>query len=273
MPFVAALVVLVGMSVPRPAAPATPTFRLTILHTNDLHGRLLPFTYAEQGRGGAEREWVGGAARRATLLRRLRNRSEGFVLTMDAGDVFTRGALTNAYEGLADVAAMNAMGYEVAAVGNNEFKAKDAVDAEDAAGSQRALLRVVRASRFPWVCANLTDGHGRTIPGIRSYVILRRGPLRIGVLGLTAPRSAKYPQTRGWRISHRIQAAREWVPTMDGPIGSAWWITLLRMSARFPRFGSSQSAPTCVSRSSVTFALPAVRTTPQPHQDSRESPP
>jgi 5'-nucleotidase len=186
--------------------------RFTILHTNDMHGRLLPFTYAEDGRGGIERGGVGGAANRATVIRALRREIKAPTILVDAGDVFTRGALTNAYEGVTDIAAMNACGYDLAAVGNNEFKAKDAADQQDAAGSQAALLRVVRRSRFPWLCANLLDGRGRPPGGMRPYVVRRMAGLRVGFLGLTAPRSAAYPQTRGWTISDPIEAARVWAP-------------------------------------------------------------
>lgn len=196
----------------RASAPTGETVRLTILHTNDVHGRLLPFAYAEQGRGGALREDVGGAARRATLIRRLRAEIPGDELLLDAGDVFTRGALTNAYEGQADIAAMNVAGYDAGAIGNNEFKARDAVDAGDARGSQAALLRFVRASRFPWLCANLADGTGKPLPGIRPYVIKRINGLRVGIVSVTAPRSAGYPQTRGWRITDPFAAMKSVVP-------------------------------------------------------------
>jgi len=192
--------------------PSEAEVRFTILHTNDLHGKLLPFTYTERGRGAVERDTVGGAARRASVIRRLRRLAAGPSVLVDAGDVFTRGPLTNAYEGVADVAAMNAAGYDLAAIGNNEFKARDAGDADDWRGSQAALLRVVRRSRFPWICANLTDGRGAFVRGVRPYVVKRVAGLRVGFLGVTAPRSAGYPQTRGWSITDPIAAAKEWVP-------------------------------------------------------------
>src|ERR1043166_1459178 len=83
-------------------------FTLTILHTNDLHGHLFPFDYIEEGRSKTERPSVGGAARRATLIKQLRREIKNPVLLVDCGDTFTRGPLTNAYEGIADIEAMNA---------------------------------------------------------------------------------------------------------------------------------------------------------------------
>jgi 2',3'-cyclic-nucleotide 2'-phosphodiesterase (5'-nucleotidase family) len=77
---------------------------LTVLHTNDLHGHVVPFAYVEKGRAPEEQPSVGGAARRATLVRRIRRETGNPVVLVDAGDTFTRGPLTNAYEGIADVA-------------------------------------------------------------------------------------------------------------------------------------------------------------------------
>ena len=185
---------------------------LTILHTNDLHGHILPFAYTEIGRSPGERPSVGGAARRATLVRNLKKTLRNPVMLVDAGDTFTRGPLTNAYEGVADIEAMNAVGYDLAAIGNNEFKAKDAREAGDAAGAQAALLRVVKRARFPWLCANAHQGDGGLLEGVQPFVVREIGGARVGFLGLTAPRSANYPQTKGWMISDPVAAATAWIP-------------------------------------------------------------
>lgn len=185
---------------------------LTLLHDNDLHGHLLPFAYTEVGRSKDEQPSVGGAARRATLIRELRREIKNPTMLLDSGDTFTRGPLTNAYEGIADTEAMNAVGYELAALGNNEFKARNAVDQNDAAGAQAALLQVVKRSRFPWVCANAIDQRGAFLEGVQPYVVRDFHGVRVGFLGLTAPRSATYPQTKGWTISDPVTAARQWIP-------------------------------------------------------------
>jgi 2',3'-cyclic-nucleotide 2'-phosphodiesterase (5'-nucleotidase family) len=196
-----------------PVPPATmPEITLTILHDNDLHGHLFPFAYTEVGRGNVEKLGVGGAARRATLVGRLRASIRNPNILIDSGDTFTRGPLTTTYEGVPDIEAMNAVGYELAALGNNEFKARDGADAGDAAGAQAALLRVVKRSRFAWVCANARDQKGAMLEGVQPYVVRVFDGVRVGFLGLTAPRSASYPQTKGWTISDPIAAAKEWIP-------------------------------------------------------------
>ena len=186
--------------------------KLTILHTNDLHGHILPFAYTEVGRRLNELPSVGGAARRATLVRRIRASAGNPVIVIDSGDTFTRGPFTTTYRGLADVEAMNAVGYDLAAIGNNEFKARDASEANDAAGAQTALLSVVKHSRFTWLCANCTDQHGAILEGVQPFVVRQMGPVRVGFLGLTAPRVASYPQAKGWTIIDPVAAARTYIP-------------------------------------------------------------
>lgn len=185
---------------------------LTILHDNDLHGHLLPFAYTETGVSKVEQASVGGAARRATLVRQLRKEIHNPTILVDSGDTTTRGPLTTTYEGAADIAAMNAVGYQLGALGNNEFKLKDAADKNDAAGAQGALLQFVKRSNFPWLCANAVDGKGAFLEGVQPYVVKEFNGVRVGFLGLTAPRSASYPQTKGWTITDPIAAAQEWIP-------------------------------------------------------------
>ncbi len=191
---------------------ATMVQNLVILHDNDIHGHLREFCYVEVAKGPSEHCRIGGAARRASLIRRLRSRAHAPVLLIDSGDTSTRGPLTTEYEGQDEIAAMNAMHYDLAAIGNNEFKLKDAADATDAAGAQAALRKLVASSRFTWLAANVTGSDGGPLPGVRPFVVRRIGRLRIAFLGLTAPRSATYSQTKGLLVTDPVTAAIDWIP-------------------------------------------------------------
>jgi 5'-nucleotidase/UDP-sugar diphosphatase len=193
-----------------PALAATQS--LTILHDNDIHGHLRDFCYVEVAKGPNEHCNVGGAAGRATLIRALKMKAHAPVLVIDSGDTTTRGPLATEYEGVDEIEAMNAIGYDLAAVGNNEFKLKDAADAKDAAGAQASLARLIRLSRFPWLAANVTDAKGQPIGGVQPFVVRRIGTLRVAFLGLTAPRSASYPQTKGLTFTEPVEAAKVWIP-------------------------------------------------------------
>ncbi|RPJ73501.1 MAG: hypothetical protein EHM24_07845, partial [Acidobacteria bacterium] len=64
------------------SAAAAPAFgqqpALTILHSNDTHGHLLPFSYPDAAAAGGDAQGlpsirdIGGIARRATLVKRIR---------------------------------------------------------------------------------------------------------------------------------------------------------------------------------------------------------
>jgi 5'-nucleotidase len=200
------------MAVGLAGAATAATQSLTILHDNDIHGHLRSFCYVEVAKGPDEHCDVGGAARRATLVRRLRAEAKAPTLLVDTGDTTTRGPLATQYEGLDEFAAMNAIGYDLAAIGNNEFKLKDAEDIHDAAGAQAALKKLVAASRFPWICANAELAGGDPLPGVKPYIVRRIGKLRIAFLGLTTGRSAGYPQTKGLVITDPVAAAKIWIP-------------------------------------------------------------
>jgi 2',3'-cyclic-nucleotide 2'-phosphodiesterase (5'-nucleotidase family) len=193
-----------------PARAATQD--LVILHDNDIHGHLRDFCYVEVAKGPDEHCGTGGAARRATLIRALKAKANAPVLLVDSGDTTTRGPLATEYEGVDEIKAMNAIGYDLAALGNNEFKLKDAADIRDAAGAQAALAKLIRLSRFPWIGANVTDASGAFLAGVKPFVVLRFGPVRVAFLGLTAPRSQSYPQTKGLKFTDPVAAANIWVP-------------------------------------------------------------
>jgi 5'-nucleotidase/UDP-sugar diphosphatase len=203
-----AAAVLLGLAAPA----AAQTQSLVILHDNDLHGHLRSFCYAETGVRANELCGVGGAARRATLIATLKRKSRAPVVLVDAGDTTTRGPLATEYEGADEVAAMNAIGYDLAELGNNEFKLKDGLDKQDAAGAQAALHRLISASAFPWLGANVTDDQGHLIDGVKPFVVRRIGRLRVAFLGLTTLKSVHYSQTKGLHFQDPVEAAKVWIP-------------------------------------------------------------
>ena len=176
---------------------------LTILHTNDIHGHLFPFDY--DALGGIETN-VGGAARRATLIRQIKRSAGHPVLVMDAGDVFTRGPLPE-LEGVPDFDVLNAVPYDVMALGNNEFKGAPGKE------GLRILHDRVKQARFPMLCANVTDrATGKTI--VAPWKVFDIEGVRVGVFGLTAPRVASYDQANTLNVEDPIQTAKRVVPQL-----------------------------------------------------------
>ncbi len=185
---------------------AAETAALTILHTNDTHGRLLPFRYPTMGRSGQDLETLptgvelGGIARRATLARRIAAEQAAAgvpVWLIDAGD-FTDGTVFSVeYHGLADLDAMAAAGYTLGILGNHELNQPLA-----------ALQALLAKTPFPLLCANVTvaaTGQPLATPSI----VREAGPLRVGVFGLLTSDAADYPAARdGLRVENELQAAR-----------------------------------------------------------------
>ena len=137
--------------------------QLTILHINDLHGR------------------VGQLLRIATLVRRIRNEVEGsggYCLFLDGGDAEDTSNLESSLtKGSAVEAMLRGAGCDHVVLGN-------AIPLRYGPESVENL-----AAHFgrPLLCGNLFDQHGNIIKGLVPYAIVSFGSLKTGLIGLTDP--------------------------------------------------------------------------------------
>ncbi len=143
--------------------------RVTLLLTTDTHDHLDPFPA-----GSGRQSGLGGIARRATLVKRLR-KELGNVLLLDAGDAFQGTPYFNEWKGKLDFKLMSLVGYDAVTLGNHDFD--DGVD---------GLLGAMKEATFPFVCSNL-DFSGAPELGKRVAPVLIRemGGVKIGILGAT----------------------------------------------------------------------------------------
>ena len=141
--------------------------KLTILHTNDVHSRIEAFPM-----DGSRNEGLGGAARRATLIKKIRSEVEHSLL-LDAGDIFQGTPYFNFFMGELEFKLMSAMKYDAATIGNHDFDA--GID---------GLAKQMPLANFPLLNANY-DFSDTVLNGkIKPYKIFQKGDLKIGVFGV-----------------------------------------------------------------------------------------
>jgi 5'-nucleotidase/UDP-sugar diphosphatase len=167
----AAALALLAAGCTTPPAPsvARAPLKLTVLHTNDHHGRFWP---------NADGEY--GLAARKTLIDRVRAEvaaAGGHTLLLDGGDVNTGVPESDLQDAEPDFKGMDRLGYDAMAVGNHEFDKPPAVLAK-----QRQWVG------FPLLSANIyRDGRRLFEP----YRLFERGGYKIAVMGLTTDDTAK----------------------------------------------------------------------------------
>ena len=138
-------------------AQANPSQTHTILHTNDIHGRLVE----EEGR-------VIGMAKTKTI--KDQHQPD---LMLDAGDAFQGLPLSNQSKGEEMAKAMNAVGYDAMVAGNHEF---------DFGYDQ--LKKLESMLNFPILSSNVyKDGKLAFKPS----TIIEKNGVRYGIIGVTTP--------------------------------------------------------------------------------------
>jgi 5'-nucleotidase/UDP-sugar diphosphatase len=167
MTALAAALAFAGCATPPPAE--RPPLKLTILHTNDHHGRFWP---------NADGEY--GMAARKTLIDRIRSEvaaAGGQLMLLDGGDINTGVPESDLQDAEPDFLGMNLLGYDASTVGNHEFDKPPAV-----------LAKQRRWAKFAFLSANIyKDGQRMFEP----YRVFERGGYKIAVLGLTTDDTQK----------------------------------------------------------------------------------
>ena len=199
---------------PKPARPERPDLvTITILSTNDLHGQLDPVLHRTAG-GQSLR--VGGARALAATVAELRAKNPGGTILVDAGDFMQGTLLSGHHEGAPVRELFHLLGHDAVAVGNHEFDfgpvGSQNPNLTPGLDNRGALMAWARQASFPVLAANITDLQGRPLawPNVRSSVMLTRKGVRVGLLGLTTPataRSAMPAMVRGLRFLPLLSAA------------------------------------------------------------------
>ena len=164
---------LLAVLFPLPLFATPPSdVHLTILHVNDTHGYILPYTET----GSKNNTMVGGAAYLARLIENERSKNPEGTLLLSAGDMFQGTPISNFYKGQPVIDVMNNLKFDAMAVGNHEFD-----------WGFDVFNRMLSSSRFPFLSANMKSGKDQYFPGVKPYIIVRRKNVNIAVIGVITP--------------------------------------------------------------------------------------
>ncbi|MFL0815185.1 bifunctional UDP-sugar hydrolase/5'-nucleotidase UshA [Vibrio parahaemolyticus] len=150
---------------------ADTTYKLTVLHTNDHHGRFWQNKHGEYG-----------MAARKTLIDDLRDEIQaegGSVLLLSGGDINTGVPESDLQDAEPDFKGMSKIGYDAMALGNHEFD--NPLD---------VLFKQQDWANFPMLSANIYDEKtGKRL--FQPYAMFNKQGIKIAVIGLTTEDTAK----------------------------------------------------------------------------------
>lgn len=149
------------------SSTATDSIEAVIIHTNDVHGRIL------------EEKGVIGDAKAASVIEEERSKVENTIV-VDAGDAFQGLPISNSTKGEDRANIMNQVGYDAMAVGNHEFDF----------GMDQAI-KYKETLNFPLLSANTYVNGARVF---EASTIVDKTPTVVGdefvVIGVTTPETA-----------------------------------------------------------------------------------
>jgi 5'-nucleotidase / UDP-sugar diphosphatase len=164
---------------------AAERIRLTFLHTNDVYEHL-------------PKDGQGGLAELGTLLQREREAARGPVFTTFGGDLISPSLASSVTQGRHMVAIYNALGTDMAVLGNHEFDF----------GPKVARERIAE-SRFPWLGANVRGPEGGVFGGAVATAMRQAGGLRIGFAGVLTADTARLSRAPGVIFTPELPALRD----------------------------------------------------------------
>ncbi|MCD4505729.1 bifunctional UDP-sugar hydrolase/5'-nucleotidase UshA [Chromobacterium piscinae] len=170
-------------------------YKITILHTNDHHGRFWPNSDGEYG-----------LAAQKTVVDKVRAEVKaegGYMLLLSGGDINTGVPESDLQNAEPDFRGMDRIGYDAMAVGNHEFDKPVPV-----------LMQQRKWINFPMLSANIyQDGKRMFDP----YAMFNLGGVKVAVMGLTTDDTAKMvnpAQIKGIEFKSPIAEAAKLVPEL-----------------------------------------------------------
>lgn len=147
-----------------PTSAQTDVKKITIIHTNDTHSRIL------------DKDGGFGFAKIATIIKETKAKNPN-TLVLDAGDTLHGLPIVNISEGSNAVKILNATGYDFMTLGNHDFNY-----------GQERLLELKDMAEFSMLSANILDSKGNYV--FKPYEIKDIDGVKVAIFGLTTPETA-----------------------------------------------------------------------------------
>ncbi|MBF36145.1 MAG: metallophosphatase [Crocinitomicaceae bacterium] len=143
------------------------SIKLTILHTNDMHSHIDPFSANDSKYPG-----MGGMRKMASIVEKIR-KEEDHVLLLDAGDIFQGTPYFNKYKGEVELKIMSEMGYAASTMGNHDFD-----------NGINGFNDVLSYANFPFLCSNYDFSNTVLNGKTKKFITKTIGELKVGLFGI-----------------------------------------------------------------------------------------
>jgi 2',3'-cyclic-nucleotide 2'-phosphodiesterase (5'-nucleotidase family) len=224
------------------AALEPDTVCISILHTTDLHGHILPTSDYD---GTADR---GGFARCVTQIRRWRRQNPNSIL-IDVGDVYqgTDVSLRNKGELMIDL--FNHLKYDAWVIGNHEF---DWGVEPFANALQKSVMPVLGANTtLDGKTAGLSSNSQHSFGKVQPFIIKEIAGIKVAIIGVTTPGMSFWLPcefTVGIDFQHPVEPVRRAIATANSEGADA--IVLTGHMGLKPRTGGDDFANTVMALTS-----------------------
>ena len=140
---------------------------ISILHTNDIHCHIEPFTGSNEKYSGR-----GGVARISEFAKMQRAKNPNTLL-LDAGDMFQGTPYFNYFKGELILKVMSEAGYDAGTIGNHEFD-----------NGLEGILNPLPNAKFPIINSNYDFSDTVLAGKFSRFKVFNRDNIKIGVYGL-----------------------------------------------------------------------------------------
>lgn len=178
------------------------TVIIKFIETTDVHGSIFPYNFI------TDKPATTSLAQVYSLVKEERAKNNQYLVLLDNGDILQGQPVVYYYNFennksthiISDV--MNFMKYDAAGVGNHDIEAGHAV-----------YDKLIKEFKFPWLCANAV-ADGKNSPYFKPYIILKRGKVKIAVLGLITPWIPNWLPKQFWEgmsFQDMVASANQWI--------------------------------------------------------------